>query len=267
MRVPIVMLSGNAGVGKDTVAQFLVKNHGAVTIAQADPMKRLAMKLFGFSEETLWGPSENRKTIAQYHQWDDRFVGDWLEEVLPLQSLSSWGPLKEWFQGIARLLNPTARVILQTLGTEWGRAFSRDMWVDLALTTAKKLLGGGYFYSRVGGLEGSANFAPPNMVVVTDGRFRNELLAVRSAGGATVKIVSPGSGLQGEAAKHSSETEQDGIPESWFDAVLTNDKAHGLESLEKLVGWMITKVLMLDPVHLETIKETDVYRYSWQGIL
>jgi hypothetical protein len=64
MRTPIVMLTGPAGSGKDTVASFLVKNHGAVAIAQADPMKRLAMQLFEFPEETLWGRASGA-TIAR----------------------------------------------------------------------------------------------------------------------------------------------------------------------------------------------------------
>jgi hypothetical protein len=87
VRVPIIMLSGQAGSGKDTVAHFLVKNHGAVSIAQADPMKRLAMKLFGFSEETLWGPSERRNDEPQRLLLPEldtpRYARSWVDEVLP----------------------------------------------------------------------------------------------------------------------------------------------------------------------------------------
>jgi hypothetical protein len=117
------------------------------------------------------------------------------------------------------------------------------MWVDLALGTARELLAGGQDYDRTVGLCGPDVMAKPcNLVVITDGRFRNELLAVRAAGGATVKIEAQGSGLTGTAAAHASETEQNSIPESWFDVVLENDKSLGLESLQKLVLYLADRL-------------------------
>jgi hypothetical protein len=290
MRVPIILLSGQAGSGKDTVAGFLVKNHGAVAIAQADPMKRLAAKLFGFSEETLWGPSARRNERASGTYLSSRttllgYAPTWVDEVLP--GLSTQGrvgaveALLHWYDlhiggghnGDAVSLAPTARHVLQTLGTEWGRAFSRDMWVDLALRTARELLCGGFRYDRTLGLV-EVPFAVSgdqtrrysvDLVVVTDGRFRNELLAVRAAGGATVKIVSQGAGLHGTAASHASETEQTSIPESWFDVVLTNDKAHGLAQLERAVGFLEARVLHSPSRRVETWEEHPSLIPMWQG--
>lgn len=49
-----------AGSGKDTVADFLVEEYGFAKVAMADPMKRICKEVFDFSDEQLWGPSENR---------------------------------------------------------------------------------------------------------------------------------------------------------------------------------------------------------------
>jgi hypothetical protein len=272
MRIPIVMLSGQAGSGKDTVASFLVKNHGAVAIAQADPMKRLVMELFGFSEEQLWGPSAKRnepdeaareraEEFMRANRWTE-VAFSWLIDLFG--EVGGSNELYLWFDACRKDPAPlTPRRVLQTLGTEWGRAFSKNMWVDYALRTAGKLLeGGGTWYDRTLGVQTvpakvtlahqEAARRAPGLVAITDGRFRNELLAVRAAGGATVRIVSPGSGLAGSAATHSSEVEQMSVPESWFDVVLENRKEYGFAALEQSVGQM-TQQLLPYPMRFRTI--------------
>jgi len=42
----IIAISGLAGSGKDTAADFLVKNHGFCKISFADEMKRIVMRLY-----------------------------------------------------------------------------------------------------------------------------------------------------------------------------------------------------------------------------
>ncbi|AUG87154.1 deoxynucleoside monophosphate kinase [Streptomyces phage Attoomi] len=56
--------------------------------------------------------------------------------------------------------------------------------------------------------------------VITDARYLNEVDAIRAEGGVIVRVERPGAGLQGEAARHSSETELDGLEP---DHVLRND--------------------------------------------
>lgn len=251
MRLPIIMLSGPAGSGKDTVADFLVKNHGAVKIAQADPMKRLAARLFGFSEETLWGPSGRRNDcmspqVTKYEELQ-KIMLPWVDEVLPWLNSedqeSAVQKLHYWYEHFFNGDPTTARRVLQTLGTEWGRAFSKNMWIDLALRNARALLEGGCAHSRTEGVVDSVYPAPAyRLAVITDGRFRNEILAVRAAGGATVKIVSPGPRLSGTAGAHVSETEQDSMPHNWFDVVLTNYKAAGLGTLQDNVAELLHEI-------------------------
>lgn len=283
MRMPIVMLSGPAGCGKDTVASYLVQNHGAVSVAQADPMKRLAAVLFGFTESQLWGPSMLRGASSCIPEWSqsedhwqtlvgrfNNYAGPWIREVLPdlndAQTKAAgdqlFGWLRQWNQAhAARFESP--RRVLQTLGTEWGRAFSRNMWIDFALDAARKLLVGGHGYLRHQGIFELRDdlIAPVDLVVITDGRFRNEILAVRGAGGATVKIVCPDAGLTGEAGRHKSETEQNSIPDSWFDVVLTNEKPHGLATLERSVA-DLAAVLKSDTLRMSS---SSVFP-PWSGL-
>lgn len=254
MRVPIIMLSGVAGAGKDAVASILAKNYDAAVVAQADPMKRLAAELFQFSEEQLWGPSEQRNaTVSKVDaRWSQFGVVTWLGRVLPAGANNSalYHALREWFITMPQAV--TARHALQTLGTEVGRAHSRNMWVDYALRTARRLLSDqDVEYSRAEGVVHRISPAHTAFVVIPDGRFKNELLAVRAAGGATVRIKSPGAGLTGDAATHVSETEQESIPDSWFDFVIENHKEHGLAALEYTVKTMMS-LLVPQPVRLRT---------------
>ncbi len=49
----LVVLSGKAGSGKDTVADYLVKNKYFTKISLADPIKRICSEYFDFSHEKL----------------------------------------------------------------------------------------------------------------------------------------------------------------------------------------------------------------------
>ena len=69
----------------------------------------------------------------------------------------------------------TARVMLQTLGTEWGRAsVDPDIWVKAAMREAEYYLGWPDFH----------NFK----VIFDDVRFANEAVAIRQAGGKVYRV-------------------------------------------------------------------------------
>ena len=72
----LIGLSGKAGSGKDTVADYLVEKHGFVKLAFAAPLKQGMKHLFGFSEEQLNDPTLKEtvdekwnKTPRQLMQW------------------------------------------------------------------------------------------------------------------------------------------------------------------------------------------------------
>ncbi len=268
---PVLMLVGPAGSGKDTIAAALCKKlTGAVDVAQADPMKRLAAKLFGFTKAQLWGPSMMRNAVDP--AWTSErmtsalrdynagqhlplgvgdFVNRWLQDLFQREGgdyrQEARTHLECWYhnvllEGVKRgALTP--RLVLQTLGTEWGRAFSRNMWVDYALRIADQLLGDPTvdYECSIGVCERVEGPLPP-LVVITDGRFRNEVLAVRRLGGSVWQVAPPSpstADVQATAAagvaSHISEAEQAGIPQQWYTLKVVNDKSLGLAALASLV--------------------------------
>lgn len=268
MNTPIILIVGQAGSGKDTVASFMTKNHGAVAIAQADPMKRLAKIIFDFNADQLWGPSESRNAFDPRYDyqvgrapwegnaWDKAYkalesgpVQDWLRELFDSSDVSQqYSALRSWFNTVMtatfwskKQLSP--RYVLQTLGTEWGRKQGRDLWSVYTIRKAMKLLGGGYRYDREQGLISDEKEIGPQRVVITDGRFRNEVVNVLAIGGDVVRIDAPAissDGIELAGVKgHASEAEQKLLPFTFFTGSILNNKAHGLKVLEENVAHLI----------------------------
>jgi len=105
----IIGMSGYARSGKDTVADFLVKNHGFVKLSFATPMREALIRLDPMIR-----------------------IGDRLTVSLS-QALSSmsWEDLKS--------VSPDVRPLMQKMGTEVGRQLiGENVWVDLAMKEAEK---------------------------------------------------------------------------------------------------------------------------------
>jgi len=203
----ILGISGLAGAGKDTIAEYLAKNQGFVRVALADPLKRICRDVFAFSDEQLFGPSEKRnEPDERYHR------------------------VRLGIKDLSRFEYLTPRYALQRLGSEWGRDCYENVWVDYTLRVAKEILDGGFVYTPQKGLESEYGHPlhpqyPYKGVVIPDVRFRNEMEAIRKAGGRLWRVIRPGAGLQGEAGKHSSEQEQQSIQNLFFDAIIYNDRS------------------------------------------
>lgn len=223
----IIGIAGTAGSGKSTVADHLVAKHGFIAVNLADPIKRFCREVFDFSEEQLWGPSEKR------NEPDKRYG----KPVRILVDQDEYGTRTEYL---------TPRHALQQLGTEWGRACYPNIWVDYAIRVAKQLLKKDYVlnaavnaYHAKTGLRfshtpyGSGSVKLPKGVVIPDVRFRNEVDAIRAAGGKVWRVSRFGAGLQGAAAKHQSETELDTIPLELFTQQVSNNST--LEALYAVI--------------------------------
>jgi len=241
----IIGISGKAGAGKDTVSDLLVKYHLFVRVALADPLKRICKEVFDFSDEQLWGPSEER------NKPDERYP----------RTLRCADRLHPDSPDHSSFLTP--RYALQQLGTEWGRDCYDMVWVNYMLRTAKTILEKKYGYSMDRGLNRMGWIGDdPVGVCVPDVRFKNEMDAIREAGGKVVRIRRPEAGLGGAAGQHASEAEQDEVPDSYFDCVIEN--VGSLEQLEAMVKEMMEgfndptiKSSSLSPVGSKTLLTDD----------
>lgn len=95
MTFRVIALSGPAGCGKDTAADYLCRKGDFARCAFAKPLKAALNAMFGW----------------RGFEWDNR---TWKEETL-------------------RDIGKSPRQLAQTLGTEWGRQLvHRDLWLLLA---------------------------------------------------------------------------------------------------------------------------------------
>lgn len=239
MKIKLAIL-GVSGSGKSTVSRIIedVLGPRVQTIAFAGPLKDFAGKVFDFSHEQLWGPSEARNAADPRYTFlaegsveakqaaRERFeliVDGWLEEVLPYGLGPAWAKeeLRKWLEDCLGQRQVTPRYVLQTLGTEWGRKMHKHIWSLAGVRRADELLAG-----------------EVQLVIVNDLRFLNEAEDWTAAGGVIVQVVRPG--WSDEAVKaagvagHVSEMEpQSPEMQSFIGIKVINDGT--LEDLEQRV--------------------------------
>lgn len=205
----IVGLLGQAGSGKDTVADFMVKHHGFVKVAFADPLKRICQDVFGFTDEQLWGPSEKRNApdprwprgAERYREAaESAFKNGKARAELVGEDWKSDAAVQEYFIDALEYACEgwlTPRHALQQLGSEWGRSCSPDVWVRYALSVHRRLQNGDGIYDFRRGFS-TVSFvgdAPDAWVrakkdiVISDVRFRNETVLLQQAGAKVTRIV------------------------------------------------------------------------------
>lgn len=163
---PVIGITGRAGAGKTTVANWLIVNHkNVIKYSFAAPLKAMIYELLRRCTPAKW-PVKAADYISNPAK---------KEEPIPF------------------LANQTPRRLMQTLGTEWGReALHPDFWVQLAQDKLERQLGH-TFHSR----------ADRTLAAVFDDvRFANEAAMIRSYGGCIVRIERPGDAI---APNHTSE--------------------------------------------------------------
>lgn len=230
----IVAFSGQAGSGKDTSSDFLVRDHGFVKVAFADLMKRVCASIYKYmTREHLWGPSEMRnKPIENY----PREHGPWVTKD-DLRCVCC-NVLKEGGDNTQCFL--TARWALQSLGTEWGRSNYSNTWIDPVLDIYHKLCHQSgilrsvhYSYTPWDGLVSRSvpNGPKPTGVVISDLRWPagNEGQSIKREDGILVKLLR-GDGLVGAAGMHESEQCIGRTHNSTFDHIIDN-REYSLEQL------------------------------------
>jgi hypothetical protein len=161
----IALYSSAPRSGKSTAAAYLTRRHSYVTLKFAFPLKKM--------------------------------LGALLEEILPFGQVDDHleGSRKE--APIMELGGHSARRLMQTLGTEWGRAQDPQFWVNIM----DARLRGRFSHDHV---------------VIDDMRFPNEYAMLRARGAYMVKIEDPQARKQTD---HASEGALDGHA---FDATIQN---------------------------------------------
>lgn len=243
-KLSIVGVSGNLGSGKDTVADYLCKEYGFVKMALADPIKRFGHTVFGFTEEQLWGPSASRNAVdLRYNneaRWDKALIAleatghQYITDLVGTTDLEmNYQSLVHWFcwlrASYTGKLSP--RIMLQALGTEWGRdVIGNDVWMNALLRDAKRLLHEDgdtkcHTYHPLHGITDVTKKILPLGVTVSDIRFENEFKRIRETGGIVMRVLRPET--DGDAASvgivgHASEQEHS---VDNFDFIIQNDKS------------------------------------------
>ncbi len=269
VKFPIILLVGKANAGKDTTAKLFAESLNGCVISLSDPIKRFAHKL-GFTEKQLWGPSEFRDKV------DKKFSGHTFCSNQTKTAATSWVSslkfslsVKNQFDLLNEILNDlsniaqkgvSARTVLQMLGTEFARTVDKDVWVNTLIDSANKLLNGSCSYDRVYGVYNADDHL--SSVIVPDGRFKSEILAVKRLGGTIIKVNSIAQ-IIGGIDGHSSELEQDSIPEWYYDYVLFNDKELGMPSLTSKIKSIVDDITKFEAFSYDTTfggSSTDVLK-------
>lgn len=217
---------GSAGAGKDEAARQLVQAHNYVPIAFADPLKRILKDVFDFTDDQLWGPSENR------NKEDPRYP----------RTTSSGSPIVHSAEDPSPYCL-TVRHALQTLGDGWGRNECYEpIWAEYAVRIANKLATGKFGYDQklglyplsinsssdpefqCSGIKGGPVIigVPRTDVVITDLRYQNEAEAVRKAGGKLVRVKRKVKEIK-VSPDHKSENDLLALHDDDFDWILDNN--------------------------------------------
>lgn len=205
----LIGLTGHAGVGKDTVADLLVRHARFRKLAFADALRAEVANAFNLPLADLSSPHlKNVATVGLRMRLAPR---DFLAAVV--LSLSAAAPDHRTPLSDAWLDEPRSpRQIMQWWGTEYRRAQAPRYWTQQLISRLTD-------YRR----DGETRF------VVTDVRFDNEADSVREAGGDIWQVTRPGVTGQVENA-HISAT--DGTR---FMPVAVIHNAHDVRHLQGLV--------------------------------
>lgn len=187
----IIVISGRKQSGKDSIGDFILRNReelfGIGTVGRkygfGDVLKEILSSLFGISEDLLYG-GELEKSQPTHICWKD--LPHWSNKCPPLQS--------------NKLL--TVRELLQQFGTQIIRRMDSNAWVRSLENKIKAIKN------------------DVDLVVVTDARFPNEILAAKSWGARVIRLTR-GEGLP---QNHESEwvLDKHHFDRSSFDAVIDN---------------------------------------------
>ena len=198
----------------------------------ADPLKEMAVGLFGLKNEQVYGSLEHKKQVVPHLRWEN-MPGILTHEVAE----EEWGYLRLNYDSKAmqkefskinltyHTAGPmTVRDFLQHFGTDICRKIHPNIWVDRCLQDIQ--------------------LEQPLLAVIDDCRFPNEVEAIQEIGGKVIGLTRSTEGVD----HHSSEQE---IKKSWdtIDHVIDNQDmtihetcAAIIEAIEGF-GWLQEEIV------------------------
>jgi hypothetical protein len=212
----IIALAGRAGSGKTTCARRLVEKHGAVELSLAEPLKRLAMEVFGFSEAQVFGTQAQKEKV-------DQCVRVAYTEV---EIRKLWPSLTAEQHEIMRAAGGrpvSPREMLIRLGQGCRKWIREDVWL-LAL------------------LAKIATFDKSQLVVVSDVRFNNEAEALCKAGASVIRLTCPNAATSVDP-NAASEASVDQIDQKWLYRDLVIERSPGASKLLEIFESETRKLL------------------------
>lgn len=154
----LIGITGLAGSGKGTVADFLIDDHKFEKMSFADALKAGCGQIFGWERSLLEGDT---KESRDFRETVDDFWSDKLERP-----------------------GFTPRLALQLMGTEAMRGiFHNDIWVSVLEKRIKKLQD---WYANV--LKSGEGNPGIKGIVIPDVRFPNEIKMIKDLGGIVVRV-------------------------------------------------------------------------------
>jgi len=161
----------------------------------ADPLKRMCITLFGLDRDQCYGTDEQKNSLTDI-LWDD----------IPI--VLTEGKFQT-FDGSKSNSGPmTAREFMQTFGTDICRKIKDDIWVSLCIKQIKD--------------------ENPNLALIGDCRFKNEIDAVHEAGGKVIYFTRNSESSDGHDSEKASEYKDH------YDCIIDNTNI-GIEEQNKLV--------------------------------
>ena len=206
----LIGLGGYAFAGKDAAADILETQHGWARTFMSKPLRDALLALDPLVPvHQVWEATPEGMTLVNHYGHDNTAAVNPKELV--------YIRYRDLFEAVGydeSKHNTEVRRLLQMLGTEVGRQLlGEQVWIDIAMR------------------EIAALHAAGQNTVITGIRYRNELEAIRAAGGTNVWVHRPGFSPVNE---HSSDN---ALHPDEFDLLLCNDGS--LDDLAMAVGHLV----------------------------
>ena len=185
----------------------------------ADILKEMCIELLGVSEEQCYG-TDAQKDSPTHLLWEN--MPGVITTEKPKETKTTSGRLGPYHESDSKFIyhapGPmTGREVLQFVGTEIFRRMSTNIWAN---ATVNKILS-----------------EQPELAIITDCRFPNEVEAVQAAGGKVIRLLRD----NGKGDKHLSETALDDYPMEKYDGVIDNKNFNIMENNEELINIILNK--------------------------